>query len=178
MFLTISIAVSVSLIFYFALLMKVNEIESKTIKEFYENRLEFKHVRKTLREHDQKFQVKKKFKLLKDNSSRELVVIESPYSNSNRRTVEENTQYALMAMKDSLERGEAPLASHLLYTRVLDDNKSKERSMGMESGFAWNKYANKVVVYQDYGISSGMKKGIELAEKHGIVVVYRNIIKE
>ena len=47
----------------------------------------------------------------------DLVVIETPYS----RDVEANTEYARACLLDSLRRGEAPIASHLLHTQVLDD---------------------------------------------------------
>lgn len=39
------------------------------------------------------------------------VVLESPYSGD----IKGNTKYARMALRDSLARGEAPIASHLLY---------------------------------------------------------------
>ncbi len=98
-----------------------------------------------------------------------LVVIESPLSGD----VERNTRYARACLRDSLLRGEAPLASHLLYTQVLDDTVPAERKQGMEAGFAWNAHAEKVVVYQDLGISGGMQAGILVAQRHGIQVAYR-----
>ncbi len=42
-----------------------------------------------------------------------LVILESPYAGH----VDANVAYARMAMHDSLLRGEAPIASHLLYTQ-------------------------------------------------------------
>jgi len=41
------------------------------------------------------------------------VIIESPYAGD----IEVNLKYAKLCILDSLKRGEAPLASHLLYTQ-------------------------------------------------------------
>jgi hypothetical protein len=46
-----------------------------------------------------------------------LVIIESPYAGD----PDGNLAYARAALADSLARGEAPFASHLLYPQVLDD---------------------------------------------------------
>lgn len=60
------------------------------------------------------------------------VIIESPYAGD----VELNAQYARECLRDSLTRGEAPIASHLLYTQpgVLDDAVPRERALGIEAG--------------------------------------------
>lgn len=97
------------------------------------------------------------------------VVIESPY-NGNRHLHE---AYAREAMKDCIRRGEAPFASHLLYTQVLDDDKADDRQLGMAAGFEWSKAADAVVVYMDLGLSPGMASGIERATLAGKVVEYR-----
>lgn len=102
-----------------------------------------------------------------------LVIIESPYAGD----VKANTAYARACLKDSLARGEAPLASHLLYTQsgVLDDNKPSERVKGIAAGHAWIPKAQLLAVYTDLGISSGMKKGIAAAVKAGVFITYRSI---
>jgi len=80
-------------------------------------------------------------------------------------------------MHDCLERGEAPLASHLLYTQssILDDDVAEERTLGINAGFAWAKHAELSAVYTDFGISDGMKLGIEDAEKNNRPVEYRKL---
>lgn len=105
------------------------------------------------------------------------VVIESPFSPSNGRSVEENINYARRCMRDSILRNEAPIASHLLYTQegILDDNIEEERMKGIHCGFEWNKEADLVAVYVDNGITKGMKYGIQNAEKEGKKVIYRSI---
>ncbi len=102
------------------------------------------------------------------------VIIESPYGGTPE-IVERNVAYARRAMLDSLRRGEAPFASHLIYTQVLDDSVADDRKLGMSAGFAWVEVAQKTAVYTDLGISSGMQRGIEVAEKNGLPVEYREI---
>lgn len=91
------------------------------------------------------------------------VVIESPYAGD----VERNTRYARACMLDSLRRGEAPYASHLLYTQVLDDLTPEERELGIIAGFAWGQAAELRVFYMDLGASPGMRRGMDEADKMG-----------
>ena len=101
-----------------------------------------------------------------------LVVIESPYgrnvdgSHADAATIERNVRYLRACMADCLSRGEAPIASHGLYTQpgVLDDTKPEERKKGMLAGWAWHSVANAIVVYQDLGVTQGMRAGIEHAD--------------
>ena len=83
----------------------------------------------------------------------EKVIVESPYAGN----VAENLKYARLCMVDCLKRGEAPLASHLLYTQVLDDTVVEERDLGIRAGLAWSGPDVKHVFYVDNGISAGMK---------------------
>jgi len=102
-----------------------------------------------------------------------LVILETPYSGS----VKINEYYALACLKDCLFRGEAPLASHLLYTQpgVLDDNVPDERQTGIDAGHAWIAKADAVVVYHDRGISDGMGQGIRVGIRCGKVIEYRTL---
>jgi hypothetical protein len=91
------------------------------------------------------------------------VIIESPYAASAQHTVAEHEAYARACLLDSLQRGEAPLASHLLYTCVLN-----------RAGFAWRKFAEETIFYVDLGWSEGMKyafmdcrgRGFPTSERH------------
>lgn len=98
-----------------------------------------------------------------------LVLLESPYAGETGRHVE----FARKCLRDSLDRGEAPMASHLLYTQVLNDGDRNERAAGINAGHAWLHRADAVVVYTDLGISDGMKAGIATAEMHGVAIEYR-----
>jgi hypothetical protein len=102
------------------------------------------------------------------------VIIESPYAGD----IEKNLRYLRLAMRDCLHRGEAPYASHALYTQegVLRDEVPEERKLGIEAGFVWRKVAKKTVVYADYGITPGMLYGINHATDQGHEVEYRYIL--
>jgi hypothetical protein len=104
---------------------------------------------------------------------RRLVILESPYAGD----VERNVAYARACVHDSLMRGEAPIASHLLYTQegVLDDNLPEERILGIDAGLAWRLAADASVVYTDLGMSSGMRYGVQRAHESGTFVEYRTI---
>ena len=101
------------------------------------------------------------------------VILESPYAGD----IEANVRYARACVRDSLTRGEAPIASHLLYTQpgVLRDEVPTERQWGIDAGLAWRAVAEAAVVYIDHGISQGMRYGIEAAEKAGLPVEYRSL---
>lgn len=102
-----------------------------------------------------------------------LVIVESPYAGN----TAFNERYARAALRDCLLRGEAPIASHLLYTQpgVLDDGKPDERALGIAAGLAWGTRADATAVYMDHGISSGMQQGIARAEADGRPVYYRTL---
>ena len=100
------------------------------------------------------------------------VIIESPYS-GNWWQRHLNRRFAKRCLLDSLKRGEAPLASHLLYTQVLNDSLDEQRRMGMSAGWSWTIVADACVVYVDRGISLGMAVGIRRAEFSDVPVEYR-----
>lgn len=101
------------------------------------------------------------------------VIIESPYAGD----VERNLRYLRAAMRDCLDRDEAPFASHGLYTQpgVLDDAKPEERRLGIEAGFAWRLQAEMTAVYTDLGTSIGMEFGIGNALELGHPIEYRQL---
>jgi hypothetical protein len=105
------------------------------------------------------------------------VVIESPLSAPTREGIEKNKEYAKRCMRDSILRGEAPYASHLLFDQpgILDDTKPGERTVGMEAGFAWGQMADLIAVYTDLGMSSGMKAGIDHYRHKGIPIELRSL---
>lgn len=73
----------------------------------------------------------------------------------------EHARYLAACLHDSLMRGEAPFASHGLYTlpNVLDDAIPEERAHGIAAGFAWREGAHATVFYCDLGWSRGMLQG-------------------
>lgn len=100
------------------------------------------------------------------------VIIESPYAGD----IDNNVSYARLCLKDSLMRGEAPIASHLLHTQVLDDTIKEEREMGIKAGLEWLRVAELMAVYVDLGISKGMKSAINEALIKGVQIEYGNIL--
>ena len=93
------------------------------------------------------------------------VIIESPFAGVNRKL---NVEYARRCMRDSLDRGESPLALHLLYPQVLDDDDRRERRLGMSRAMDWYESAELLVVYMDHSISVGMRFGIQFARQIGL----------
>lgn len=106
-----------------------------------------------------------------------LVILESPYAAPSAEEIERNVIYARRCVRHSLSAGEAPIASHLLYTQpgILRDNDPGERQLGIDAGLAWCSVARASVVYEDYGVSKGMGYGIAQAAERGIPIEYRTI---
>lgn len=102
-----------------------------------------------------------------------LVIIESPYAGE----IERNVTYARAAMRDSLNRGEYPIASHLLYTQpgILRDEIPEERQWGIDAGLAWRKVAEKAVFYVDRGWSGGMLAAKEVYRSEGFPFEIRTL---
>lgn len=107
-----------------------------------------------------------------------LVVIESPYGAEDEQEQRDNIEYRDACILDSLHRGEAPFASHRMYTGVLNDKVRAERSLGMMAGFLWSEKADLIAVYQDRGVSAGMERGIEKWEALEIPILYRSLGKQ
>lgn len=105
------------------------------------------------------------------------VIVETPYAGEDQTVVERNLRYLRCCLHDCIRRGEAPFASHGLYTQpgVLEDRNEEERLKGIHAGFAWKSVAQATVVYTDLGITKGMKYGIDAAEKLGQPVEFRDL---
>lgn len=99
------------------------------------------------------------------------VVVESPFKGGG----EKYARYLQRCLADCVKRGESPYASHKMLPGVLDDDVQEQRALGICLGFAWRRNAYLTAVYTDYGISDGMKDGIEDATAIGQVVDYREI---
>ena len=101
------------------------------------------------------------------------VIIESPYAGD----IQRNERYARAAMLDCLSNGEAPFASHLLYTQegVLDDTNPEDRKLGIDAGLVWGELADATVVYVDLGFSTGMTYGMARAFYAGRPIEYRSL---
>lgn len=89
------------------------------------------------------------------------VILESPYAGD----VERNVAYARACLLHSLSLGEAPIASHLLYTQVLDDRIPEQRTQGIAAGLEWRHVASLAAFYVDLGVSEGMLHARKLYKK-------------
>lgn len=99
------------------------------------------------------------------------VILESPFAGD----YAIHIHYAQRALADALFRGEAPLASHLLYPQVLRDADPIQRAQGVAAGLAWLGQAELMVVYADHGVSPGMQAAMDRAEGLNIPVEIRYI---
>lgn len=103
------------------------------------------------------------------------VIVESPFAGGF-----VNVKYSREALRDCLDRGESPFASHLLYTQkgVLDDKIPEERNRGIDAAIGWLEVCDYVAVYVDLGITAGMAKGIIRAAQVGKPIKFRWIKDE
>ena len=110
-------------------------------------------------------------------TNRTRILIESPLASPTETGLGLNQLYGRAALRDSLLRGEAPMASHMLYAQryVLDDTNPAEREIGMLAGFSWLPMVDHVAVYIDRGISNGMREGISRAEALGLDIEERSL---
>lgn len=92
------------------------------------------------------------------------VIVESPFAGGFA-----NVRYARECVRDCIDRGESPFASHLLYTQkgLLDDSIVEERRAGIAAALGWLEVADYVAVYMDLGVTKGMVAGIVHATKIG-----------
>jgi hypothetical protein len=95
------------------------------------------------------------------------VMLESPYAGADPR-------YVHACIRGCIARGEAPIASHVLYTQALDDTVPDERAVGIAAGFALRWLTARTVVYTDLGISAGMLAGVEHARSIGHEIEMRS----
>lgn len=100
-----------------------------------------------------------------------VVIVESPFAGD----MEANRLYAIRACVDCMKRGEVPYASHLFFPQFLDELTPAERELGLTAGYALWKAATKVVLYCDRGVSGGMMRARERAQKQNIPLETRNL---
>lgn len=92
------------------------------------------------------------------------VIVESPFAGGFA-----NVRYARECVRDCINRGESPFASHLLYTQkgLLNDAIPEERKIGIAAAVGWLQVADYVAVYMDLGVTKGMVHGIYSAAQLG-----------
>ena len=104
------------------------------------------------------------------------VYICSPFAAYGQSTVQTNIAEAKRYCHYAIERKCQPVASHLLYPKVLDDRNEYEREMGLSFGLSLLAECTQVWVFRrrDGTISTGMAAEIGFAKKLRIPVVFIN----
>ncbi len=96
------------------------------------------------------------------------VIIESPFAGSEFYSHDEAVAYAKRALLHSICLGEAPIAFHLMYPAVLDDESPVDRRLALAAQFQWQAQADLIAIYTDYGISSGIRDALEHYHNHTV----------
>lgn len=96
------------------------------------------------------------------------IYVVSPYAGE----IEKNVANAISYCKYVMEQGYMPLASHLYFTRLTDDNIPEERRVGLAMGLELLAMCDEAWVFYDSFISSGMAGEIKEAGKLGLPVKY------
>lgn len=105
-----------------------------------------------------------------ENLTDRIVIIESPYA-----SCEKALPYLYACCRHSLSLGEVPFASHGFYTLFLDDADVRQRNLGICCGYAFYRFADKVAMYTDLGMSRGMVAGKQRALDLGCWVDERKL---
>jgi hypothetical protein len=82
--------------------------------------------------------------------------------------VRENTKAAIRYCRQVIDKGYMPVASHLLYPRMLNDDIPEERELGCMFGLALLRICDEVWVFGE--VSPGMKREIDEARRMHIPV--------
>jgi hypothetical protein len=92
--------------------------------------------------------------------------------------IEEGRRLATQICKTIERNHHAPFAPHLIYPSFLNDEIKRERESATEMGFAWMSVSDKVLSYEQFGISSGMQEELELADELEISVIRFKTLEE
>lgn len=98
----------------------------------------------------------------------QIAYICSPY----RGMTERNRKYAKLLTSLAIEKGYAPVTTHLYLPYVLDDEIETERQQALKIGQEILKACDLMIVGTRYGISDGMRAEIELAKTMGLKIRY------
>ena len=87
--------------------------------------------------------------------------------------IQTNTEAAIRCCRQVISEGFMPVASHLLYPRILNDGDPLERELGLDFGLSLLRMCDEVWVFGEP--SPGMKREIEEANRLGKPVQYREV---
>lgn len=95
----------------------------------------------------------------------------SPYRNSNPVKFAKNLKLAKSYCKKIVELGYMPLAPHLYFTHIYNDDDDNERRFGIYMGMKWLEECDEVHVLGNY-VSEGMEQEIMTAKQYNKKIVY------
>jgi len=96
------------------------------------------------------------------------VVLESPYKGNDWQDLARNEVYLELCLRDCIDRGETPYASHKMLTKCLNDRDAAERQVGIDAGLVWRRLVPLRVFYVDHGWSSGMLNARSTYDAEGL----------
>lgn len=97
------------------------------------------------------------------------IFVSSPLRGDVEKNISNAKKYCKKVLKDT---GNIPIAPHVYFTQFLDVKNEFENQLGIDLGFELLSDCDEMWVFQDNGISAGMKEEIKLAEKLRIPIVY------
>lgn len=104
--------------------------------------------------------------------SKDLIYIMSPYAGD----IETNVAFAIRCCRMAIQQGYTPIAVHLLYPQILDDQNPVEREKGLELGLNILRHCAAAWVCGTK-ISRGMEGEIRAAQQLNIPIQYMEEIK-
>lgn len=99
--------------------------------------------------------------------TRELLYIISPYAGD----IQGNVAFAIRCCRMAIRQGYTPIAVHLLYPQILNDQDPAERAVGLELGLDILRHCSAAWVCGTR-VSQGMEGEIQTAQQLGIPVQY------
>ena len=93
------------------------------------------------------------------NKNRKKIYVASPYAGN----VAKNVAAAVRYCRKVIDDGYMPVAGHLLYPQILDDNDPEERDLGLLFGLALLRTCDEVWVFGT--VSDGVEKEVEEAKR-------------
>lgn len=104
--------------------------------------------------------------------SEELTYIISPYAGD----IEANVAFAIRCCRVAIQQGHTPVAVHLLYPQILNDQDPAERATGLELGLNILRHCSAAWVCGTR-ISRGMEGEIQTAKQLNIPIRYMEEIQ-
>lgn len=98
------------------------------------------------------------------------VFICSPF----RGEIEDNVKRAKECCRSAIFADVVPIAPHIYFTQFLDDTACEERELGIACGLELLDLCDEVWVYNENGITEGMREEIEYAKQKGIPLIYKS----